>query len=67
MARASAMLSVASSHPRSVTTSNEDWLANDARAFPAEAQAAHQEILTIRTRVLGPDHPDTRKSAAALR
>jgi tetratricopeptide (TPR) repeat protein len=35
------------------------------RAFPAEAEAAHREILAIRTRVLGPNHPDTRKSAAA--
>jgi tetratricopeptide (TPR) repeat protein len=37
------------------------------RAFPAEALAAHQEILAVRTRVLGPDHPDTRRSAAAVR
>lgn len=37
------------------------------RAFPAEALAAHQEILAARTRVLGPDHPDTRRSASAIR
>jgi tetratricopeptide (TPR) repeat protein len=37
------------------------------RAFPDEALAEHREILAARTRVLGPDHPDTRRSAAALR
>ena len=37
------------------------------RRLPAEAAAAHREILAARTRVLGADHPDTRKSRAALR
>lgn len=31
------------------------------------ARAAHEDVLAARTRVLGPEHPDTRRSVAALR
>lgn len=45
-----------------------DWLAGclEAQDRREEARALYDEALTLRRRCLGPDHPDTRRTAARL-